>query len=631
MTDDTLSTPRRQFLKSGVAAAGLAGLGRLNTGAAQAAQGGPSLAGKPNILILMVDEQRYPTPYESQDLQNFRKTYLKTQEALRQTGMEFHRHYAASVACAPSRTCFYTGHYPSLHGVGNTDGTAKSVNDPDMFWLDPNSIPTLGNYFHAAGYRTFYKGKWHLSHADLTVPGTRQSLASYDADGNRDPDAEAQYLAAKRLRDFGFTGWIGPEPHGTNPLNSASSARDKKGRDEAIAGQTIDLLDRLEKDPDTTPWLTVCSMLNPHDITLFGFFSRLASGPQGAWDFSVGDQVPQNLFVRSEFAKTRRDDLSTKPQAQASYRKSYRKVFQPTATTDQYYRLYYQLHQDVDEQLARVYDRLKNSRFFQNTIVLFTSDHGDLLGSHGGLYQKWYTAYEEALHVPLIFSCPALFAAPTGTDILTSHVDILPTLLGLAGLDAESLRQQIEGGFTDARPLVGKDVSAAILGAAAPETLEAPIYFMTDDDPSRGLNQQNMIGLSYASVVQPNHIESVIARLSDGTLWKYSRYYDNPEYWSDPGTPGDSGVQDETTRELGNKNDVGTYVVRFQKTVKDAQATEEFELYDLTHDPLELSNLAGQAAVAEVESQMKTLLAEQCGTKRLAPVSGTVPGQLACG
>src|SRR5690606_20244033 len=272
------SLNRRNFLKTSVTAAGLAGLGSLGgTSAATAATPNAALRGKPNILIIMTDEERYPPPYESAELANFRKKYLKTREALRSTGIEFQRHYTSSVACAPSRSCFFTGHYPSLHGVANTDGSAKSANDPDMFWLAPDTVPTIGNYFRNAGYRTLYKGKWHISEADLKVPGTRQSLASYDQDGNRDPEREALYLAAGRLERYGFTGWIGPEPHGTDPMNSASSARGKKGRDEAIAGQAVELLAELDADPEDTPWLMVCSLLDPHDITTYGFFTRLAS------------------------------------------------------------------------------------------------------------------------------------------------------------------------------------------------------------------------------------------------------------------------------------------------------------------------------------------------------------------
>lgn len=619
------SSDRRRFLKTGIAAAGVAGLGPLAREATAAVPGPSPLAGKPNILIIMIDEARYPPPYESDALAQFRKTYLSTEDALRQNGIEFKRHYAASVACAPSRGCFFTGHYPSLHGLANTDGSAKLAHDPDMFWLEPDTVPTIGNYFRTAGYRTLYKGKWHVSEADLKVPGTRQALTSYDVNGNRDPEKEALYLSAGRLERYGFTGWIGPEPHGSDPMNSASSARGKKGRDEAISSQTVDLLADLDANPDETPWLMVCSLLNPHDIATYGQFTRLGSGEQGAWDYSVEDSVPEELFDE-RFLLSRADTLLRKPKCQKSYAQTYRKAFQPTLADSNYNRLYYQLHKDVDEQMGKVYAKLKTTRFFENTIVVFTSDHGDLLGSHGGLHQKWYTAYEEALHVPMIISHLGWHRSPRSTDMLTSHVDVLPTLLGLAGLDKESLRHQMQGAFSDALPLVGKDISAAILGQAAPAELDAPIYFMSDDDPSRGLNQQNLIGLSYASVVQPNHIETVIARLG-GSLWKYSRYFDNPQFWSSPGTPGQRGVQDEVSQELGNKNDPGVYPVAFRKQVKLSPEPEEFELYNLTQDQMELVNLAGLPALASVESQLKTLLAQESAAKRLAPVSGVVPGQ----
>src|SRR4051794_2328676 len=71
-------------------------------------QGPAKVLGKrPNILIIMCDEMRYPTVYESEELKAYRKEYLKTQELLRRNGLEFHRHYAASVACVPSRASLY--------------------------------------------------------------------------------------------------------------------------------------------------------------------------------------------------------------------------------------------------------------------------------------------------------------------------------------------------------------------------------------------------------------------------------------------------------------------------------------------------------------------------------------------
>jgi arylsulfatase A-like enzyme len=63
-----------------------------------------------------------------------------------------------SSACAPSRASFFTGQYPSLHGVSQTDGVAKNAIEPDVFWLDPDTLPTMGDYFRAGGYDTYYKG-----------------------------------------------------------------------------------------------------------------------------------------------------------------------------------------------------------------------------------------------------------------------------------------------------------------------------------------------------------------------------------------------------------------------------------------------------------------------------------------
>jgi Sulfatase len=92
----------------------------------------------------MTDEERYPPPYETKKLAEFRKEQLPARESIRARGLEFHRHYAGSTACTPSRATLFTGQYPSLHGVDSTDGTAKQNSDPGMHWLDPNSVPTLG-------------------------------------------------------------------------------------------------------------------------------------------------------------------------------------------------------------------------------------------------------------------------------------------------------------------------------------------------------------------------------------------------------------------------------------------------------------------------------------------------------
>ena len=322
-TEKVKNPSRRQFLKTtcAIAAGGVLGL-PLMEGASQAkaytqqgkARNRGRLKRRPNILLMLVDEMRYPPVYEAEGARQFRQQYLLTQNVLRANGVEFHRHYAASTACSPSRASLFTGHYPSLHGVTNTTGAAKEANDPDVFWLDPGSVPTMGDYFRAGGYHTYYKGKWHASDADLQIPGTHNQIVSYDDQGNPDPEKEQLYLEANRLDGYGFTGWIGPEPHGKAPLNTGASPAVGQGRDVGFAAQTVKLLDKLDSKPTNAPWLMVSSFVNPHDIALWGFFTRNV----GLFDFTVEDVVPgfASLFDPLVFAQTLTDELSTKPSCQ---------------------------------------------------------------------------------------------------------------------------------------------------------------------------------------------------------------------------------------------------------------------------------------------------------------------------
>src|SRR5206468_1301293 len=111
---------------------------------------------------------------------------------------------------------------------------------------------------------------------------------------------------------------------------------------------------------------------------------------------------------------------------QESYVKTYGKWYAPQPTIKLYRRFYYHLHKLVDGHMFRVYQRLQQSPLFENTIVIFTSDHGEMLGAHGGMHQKWHNAYEETLHVPMMISNPLLFSSPIESDAVTNHIDLLP-------------------------------------------------------------------------------------------------------------------------------------------------------------------------------------------------------------
>ncbi len=158
---------------------------------------------------------------------------------------------------------------------------------------------------------------------------------------------------------------------------------------------------------------------------------------------------------------------------------------------------------------------------------------------------------------------------------------------------------------------------------------------MTDDDPSRGPDQETWTGVAYNSVVQPNHIECVITRLGgsgeNGKIWKYARYFDNPQFWSTPGYPENTnaGVEDVVvTPPPGQPStEEGTETLPYTRSVKLEPVPDEFEMYCVTDDPMELSNLAGNPDYANEQEMLANLLVQQSATKRLRPISGNVPGQ----
>ena len=636
MSDETqqAGVSRRRLLQAaGVAAAGLAAAGA-GASTASAAPMKPfrsrgRLRRRPNFLIIMMDEQRHAPVYESPELQAWRQANLPAQNFLRRNGFEFTHHHIMSTACQPSRASIFTGQYPSLHGVSQTSGSAKNAIERDLYWLDPTTVPTLGSYFRAAGYDTYWKGKWHVSDADLYQPGSYNPLPSYNDAGGRDKYLEDIYLEAGMLERYGFTGFIGPEPHGSNPLNSGSSAAPGgRGRDDVYSQLSVEQLQKLRNSDK--PWLMVSSFVNPHDITLWGDLSVAMdlSGKQGVFHLVnqlLGSNVPNNLFGPL-YEASKREDLSTKPSAQSDFVKLYPKGFQPLANAIEYHRFYYQLQKEVDDHISTVLNTLTADRgMYRDTIVVYISDHGDVLGAHGGMFQKWHNAYDEMMRVPFIFHNPELFPNAQSSDVLTSHADLLPTLLGLAGLDELALARELRKTHTQVRRLVGRDLSDVLLGEREPDTMrDDPVYFMTDDQIFRGLQNVGVTGMTYAPVSQPASVESVVVYLPTGPAgakerWKFNRYWDNPQMWTNP------GVQDVLTIIPGNASSPGNHVAVTTVTALNptdgqvAPPPDEFEMYNLTRDPAELTNLAGNPDYAQQQQALAQLLAAQRTAKRLAP------------
>ncbi len=530
----------------------------------------------PNILIITVDEMQYPRfsygpehgmrepikeilGFEGEpdpEWAGFFPGFL----ALRKNAVVLRNHTIAASACTPSRSVIYTGQYGSRTGVTQTDGIFKSATDPAFPWLDPAGVPTMGDWFRAAGYTTHYFGKWHVSHAE---------------DGSLEP--------------WGFADWelSTPEPHGSNPKNLGVY------RDIGFTDNAVTFLNRkalaVNETSAPAPWLAVASLTNPHDIAGYPlpWFAGAerpdpplpapqAIPPKGAktgkpqyGTYQVPlnpDGFPQECFTATP---TETEDLSTKPDCHqdSAYkvglalkarwpefaRKTNSLPFQLTGTPAEWFaangQFYTYLHYLVDMQLRRLVDAVHQNGLADNTIIVFFSDHGDYAGAHGGMVQKWHTAYAEALHVPFVVSSPLVNGgeAMRYVDELTSHADVLPTVLGLAGFDAaarEELKQSIQN--QDLRyDLVGADLAPVILGQehevrewdgarrqavlfVTDDTITEPVpnevgntdyqYFLRD---VAAISDSGGAPIRRGSVVEPCHVQAVKAR-----EWKLARYWD---------------------------------------------------------------------------------------------------------
>jgi arylsulfatase A-like enzyme len=378
-----MTATRRQALQAGAAgaAAVLGGgiLGRETAQASAAAGGGR----KPNILILMCDQERHPqwTP----DLP------LPARDWIDSRGVTFERFHHSAVQCSSSRACFWTGMYTPQNGIfGNFLQSWQ-------FSLDPR-IPTLGDLMREQGYTTAYYGKWHLSVAGVSAP-----------EGILD-NVKNNYLGPYGFDYSAFS--TSAEPAGYNDGVYNDPVWTKQGVDwlHAHGGQ--------EK-----PWVLVVSLLNPHDIA---YFPRGYTADVTRPDWDV--KLPLNF----------EDDPATKPKVHAQYANGAALVrgsigHDDKATWRRLLNTYCDLIVNTDDNLGAVVKALHESGAMDDTVIIRTADHGEMGGSHRAV-GKGPMIYDEQLRMPLSISMPGRFAQGARTPALAEAVDLLPTCLELGGV-----------------------------------------------------------------------------------------------------------------------------------------------------------------------------------------------------
>ncbi len=362
---------------------------------------------QPNILIFMTDHQRADTvlpehPAVTPHLDQFTRD-----------GVTFTNAFCPSPHCCPSRATFFTGLYPSGHGVWNNICNQQALSRG----LKPG-VRLWSEDLAEAGYRMHYSGKWHVSVEESPRDrGWTEHFVSAAA-GTVHGRTWEQYrqLAAQPESALRGEGEVLRPGYGTYTLYGAGGDHALR-HDETAVAQALDVLRNVTAQ--SAPWCLYVGAIGPHDPYLV---------PQKYLDLYDLDDVP----LPASYA----DTLADKP---GLYRRMRESLFGQLMEREvrQAIRHFWAYCSYLDDLFGRVLDALDQTGQAQDTLVVYCSDHGDYCGEHG-LFAKGIPCFRGAYNVPVVMRWPALVQAPgRRVDQFVSLADLAPTFLQAAALDPE--------------------------------------------------------------------------------------------------------------------------------------------------------------------------------------------------
>ncbi len=548
---------RRDFLK----AAGLSAL-QLNviwSSASAATAVTPTTSNgkrRPNILLIVTDQERY--------LDKLPPGYvLPGREWFEELGTSFTNHQIASNVCTSSRSNIYTG----LH-------IAQTRMFDNIAWPWVNSlstdIPTLGHMMRELGYYSAYQGKFHMNR---------------DLEELQPKGAPPQLIGRDTIESYGFSDYTGVGDiigntlggYLNDPWIAALSARWQKER-----GQPLNAVG--------TPWFFAVNFVNPHDVMYFNTDDPGQTVQEEPWLLTPIARAPNYGMYKQEWdhplPETRKQawDAANRPKAHFNYQEARGGLVGRVPNEDERWRRlqnhYFNCIQDMDRHVRSLIDELDALGMLENTIIVYTADHGELAGAHG-MSGKGATAYKEQNQVPMRIVHPDAKGGGK-CQALTSHMDIAPTILSMAQGDDSKKSEMLD-------KLKGRDFSGVLNdpdGAGTNDVREAALYcynMFAYQDPSFILDAAKTIhekgkkdGIAdiRRRGLKPDlkSHRGAIRSFFDGR-YKFSRYF-SPLEFNKP----------ETIEQLTKVNDL--------------------ELFDHKTDPNEVVNLA-----ADVEKNKDLILA----------------------
>ncbi|MBI5834677.1 MAG: sulfatase-like hydrolase/transferase [Armatimonadetes bacterium] len=360
---------------------------------------------RPNILFVMTDHTNAAAIAPGSPCQT---PHL---DALARRGLRFGRCYTTNAICSPARASLMTGLYPSAHGMWDCTHTQRAD------WVDvpADRFRYFSHNLADAGYRTGYFGKWHVEQSgDLARFGWQEHDAGCQgAAVELSPEGQV-VVRTPGYRDYLLAG-INDRP---GPVHHPAFERGI-GYVRAAASKA-------------EPWCCFVSTIEPHD----------PYKPPREWLERYDlDAVP--------LPDSLRDACLDKPEVVRRMARVWRGL-----CDDDWRRVrasYWATVSWLDHELGRLLAALEETGQADRTIVVFTSDHGDMLGAHGLAAKGVATAYEEVYNIPLVLSVPGQTRFGEDGETLCSLVDLGPTLLDLCGVEplsgahGASLAQALHG------------------------------------------------------------------------------------------------------------------------------------------------------------------------------------------
>ncbi len=346
---------------------------------------------RPNILWICTDQQRYDTIGALNNAQ----VHTPNIDSLVQSGVSFERAYCQSPICTPSRASFLTGMYPSsVHACGNG-------ND---YWAE--AAPLVTALLADAGYDCALAGKLHLAGAEGRIEPRPQHDGYRLFHWSHGPHANWE-------SGHDYADWLHQQGHSLAEM--LEHAQDTPPELHQTRWCTDRAIDFIEADHAGKPWLMSVNIFDPH---------APFDPPQSYMDRYDIDKMSGPKFRESDLAaqaKLSAIDFQNAPRRPVDFEA---KRIQAA---------YYAMIEQIDDNVGRMMDALERSGQLNDTLVIFTSDHGEMLGDHG-LLLKGCRFYEGLVRVPLIMSWPGQFLENARRQALVELIDIAPTLLELAGI-----------------------------------------------------------------------------------------------------------------------------------------------------------------------------------------------------